>query len=98
MCLKRYVQACQLATIIIIPKFLKFVTIETCPPFTIRASNQTYQTTQGFYSVIEANIEVCIDGSYVAICDESWDDVEAQLACNELGYNKPFYRMFHHML
>ena len=59
----------------------------------MRGLNQTYQTTQGFYTIYEANIEVCIDGTYVAICDLGWDDKEAQLACNLLGFGEPSYRM-----
>ena len=69
-----------------------------CSPFDVRARNHTYRITQGLYIIIEANIEVCIDGAYVAVCDLGWDDNDAQLACNALGYNEPFYRMLHHML
>ena len=85
----------------IIKNSLIFVTIDIplpCLPFDVRESNQTYRTTQGFYSIIEANIEVCIDGAYVAVCDLGWDDNDAQLACNVLGYNEPFYRMLHHII
>ena len=38
------------------------------------------------------NIIICINGTYVAICDLGWDDVEAQLACNSVGYSEPFFR------
>ena len=75
---------------------IKFLNIEIpipCSPFDVRARNQTHRTTQGFYTTIEANIEVCINGAYVAVCDLGWDDNDAQVACNTLGYNEPFYRM-----
>lgn len=43
--------------------------------------------------VYEGNIEVCINGNYIAICDIGWDDEDAQVACNSLGYEAPIYRM-----
>ena len=73
------------------------VCTSTCVDFDLRARNETYLTSRGVYQVYEANIEVCIDGTYVAVCDLGWDDTDAQLACNALGYSKPFYRMLGHM-
>ena len=64
----------------------------------MRMRNHTNRTTQGFYQIIEANVEICINGTYIAICDLGWDDAEAQLSCNALGFNEPFYRMLGHML
>ena len=40
----------------------------------------------------EGNVETCINGTYSSICDVGWDDIEAQLICNALGYAEPFYR------
>ena len=64
----------------------------TCQQFDLRLTNQTTYTTQGFYQVNEGNVETCINGSYHSICDIGFDDVEAQLICNALGYSAPFYR------
>ena len=69
------------------------VCTSTCNEFDLRTRNETYQATQGFYRTFEANIEVCLNGTYVAICDLGWEDAEAQLACSTLGYNEPYYRM-----
>lgn len=58
----------------------------------MRLNNQTSYTTEGFYQIFEGNVETCLNGTYVSICDVGWDDVEAQLICNALGYAEPFYR------
>ena len=42
----------------------------------------------------EGNIEICIDGMFAGVCDEGWDDVDAQVACNLLGFPSPLYRKF----
>lgn len=60
-----------------------------CQDFNLRLSNQTASTEQGIY---EGNVDVCLNGTYVAVCDLGWSDVEAQVACNILGYLEPFYR------
>ena len=65
----------------------------TCTEFDLRLMNRTSSfTTLGSYYVYEGNVEVCINGTYVAICDEGWDDTEAQLVCNYVGFGEPFYR------
>ena len=38
------------------------------------------------------NVEVCVDGSYFAICDIGWDDRDAQIVCNAIGFSEPFFR------
>ena len=75
--------------------FLYAAPIPPCTEFDFRARNLSSKTAQGFYQIIEANVEICINGTYVAICDLGWDDKEAQLACNALGFSEPFYRMFY---
>ena len=65
----------------------------TCTEFDLRTKNTTSMLIKGFYHVYEANVEICINGTYVAICDLGWDDMEAQMICNALGYSKPEYRM-----
>ena len=42
----------------------------------------------------EGNVEICINETYVAICDLGWDDMEAQLVCNHEGYGAPYFRKF----
>jgi hypothetical protein len=65
-----------------------------CNEFELRLTNTSF-TSQNVYAVLEGNVEICINGTYVAICDIGWDDVEAQLACDSTGYaGAPYYRKF----
>ena len=32
-------------------------------------------------------IELCVDNSWGTICSNSWDDIDASVACNQLGYS-----------
>ena len=32
-------------------------------------------------------MEVCINGTFGAICDVGWDQLDAQVACREFGFN-----------
>ena len=65
----------------------------TCTELDLRTKNTTSKFIKGFYHVYEASVEICINGTYVAICDLGLDDTEAQMICNGLGYSKPVYRM-----
>ena len=38
-----------------------------------------------FYS--QGRVEVCINGTFGAICDVGWDELDAQVACREFGLN-----------
>ena len=31
--------------------------------------------------------EICINGTYGAICDSGWDDRDARVACRQLGFS-----------
>ena len=70
-----------------------------CANFDLQLSNTTQSvvvsriTGENEFRV-EGNIEVCIEGLYYAICDEGWDDSDAQVACNTLGYQHGEYRKF----
>ena len=74
------------------------VCTSSCTEFDLRRRNESILTTNSLYQTYEANLEVCLNGTYVAICDLGWDDADAQLACNALGYNEPYYRMLDHMI
>ena len=61
----------------------------SCLEFGLRLTNTSFPSQpQG----VEGNVEICINGTYFAICDLGWDDVEAQLACNVAGVGEPLFR------
>ena len=33
------------------------------------------------------SVEVCIDESWIAVCNEFWDDRDASVICRQLGYS-----------
>ena len=73
--------------------FPTFTPEPACNEFDLRLTN-TFSYTQDVSFVIEGNVEICINGTFVAICDLGWDNVEAQLACNIAGFGAPFFRKF----
>ncbi len=35
----------------------------------------------------EGRVEVCINNTYTAVCDDLWDEYEAVIVCQQLGFN-----------
>ncbi len=35
----------------------------------------------------EGRVEVCINNSYTAVCDDLWDELEALIICRQLEFN-----------
>ena len=64
-----------------------------CQDFDLRLGNMTYFSQDGAIIVMGV-VETCLNGSYFSICDTNWDDVNAQVICNGLGYIAPFFRKF----
>ena len=65
----------------------------SCDDFDLRLVNTSFVLVDS-NPAITGNVEACLGGSYISVCDVGWDDVEAQLFCNALGYSEPFFRKF----
>ena len=39
-------------------------------------------------------VEVCVNGSWFFVCDSVWDDNDASLICNQLGYSTDGNKLF----
>ena len=37
----------------------------------------------------EGRVEICQSNTYVTVCDDMWDENEAQVVCRQLGYTGP---------
>ena len=40
----------------------------------------------GGANALEGTLEVCFGGAYGTICDDRWDELDATVACRQLGY------------
>ena len=65
-----------------------------CLDFELRSSLGRTTVTQAGLVTYEGNIEICLGGVFFAVCDEGWDDQDAQVACSVLGYDSRLYRKF----
>ena len=38
-------------------------------------------------SSLEGRLEVCLNGVWGTICDQSWDDTDAGVVCSQMGHS-----------
>ena len=71
-----------------------------CEDFDLQLSNQVFSINvsnlpEEIIVIIEGTVEICIDGIFYAICDEGWDQEDAQLACTVVpSYGPSSYSKF----
>ncbi len=41
---------------------------------------------QGGPSDSRGRVETCVDGQWGTVCDDGWDDTDAVIVCNQIGY------------
>ena len=61
-----------------------------CAEGSVRFTNQTFDYSTGV-QVLTARVDVCVNGSYSAVCDTGFDDLDAAVGCNSLGYSPPYW-------
>jgi len=60
---------------------------QSCNDGQLRLGNGSYGSTPAGAIYHEGRVEVCINETFGAICDVGWDQLDAQVACRQFGYD-----------
>ena len=61
-----------------------------CPESSVRLVNEGG-------SLLEGRVEVCVEQVWSSVCDNLWDEVDAQVVCRQLGFSELGNRGWFHM-
>ena len=60
-----------------------FISCLACPSMKVRLMNGTKVST----TVGRGRVEICYNNTFNTICDDLWDDLDARVVCNQLGFD-----------
>ena len=73
------------AIVLYYPELFTPTPAQSCRDGQLRLGDDSVGSAGAFYH--QGRVEVCINNTYGAICDVGWDQLDAQVACRDLGYN-----------